>query len=221
MYVYCADTWCDSCGAAIMRDLEAEGYVPAIAEDSDHWPQRAGEKETDAPDHCASGVDCLEPIDLFDYGLTTSSTLYGAESTHIGALLSGGLTEEGVAYTLELLAEKDLTPYQSALHRLWREEFSLPDITDTADVYVVCVNLPGCLPEMEPYSVRGKDAAYDCARHELDDGDSMGYSRAEWASALEAGGATVPLESGYVVAVSPIASLDLPIADLADYLESV
>jgi hypothetical protein len=88
-------------------------------------------------------------------------------------------------------------------------------------VYVVCVNLPGCLPEMEPYAVAGKDNAYDCARNELDDGDSLGYSRAEWSSALDAGGASVYLESGYVLEVTPLDSLGLDDEDRAAYLEQV
>lgn len=84
-----------------------------------------------------------------------------------------------------------------------------------SEVYVVCVNMPGCLPEMEPYAVAGKDMAYDCARNELGDGDSLGYSRAEWASALDAGGATVHLDSGYVVEVTPLDKLGLPAEERA------
>lgn len=88
-----------------------------------------------------------------------------------------------------------------------------------ATIYVVCVNLPGCLPEMEPYAVAGEDMAYDCARNELDDGDSLGYSRAEWGSALKAGGAVVYMNSGYVVDVTPLDSLGLPADEYKAYVE--
>lgn len=123
MYVYQADTWCDSCGADIIRTLESEGYVPTIPDDSDHWPQSAAEEETDGPDHCASAGECLEAIDLADYGFAPDASLYGAESRKIGALLSPDLTEAGYAYLAEMLAESDPTPYQRALHALWREAF--------------------------------------------------------------------------------------------------
>lgn len=129
MYVYQADTYCDSCGARLCADITSGGGAPVDPEDeysfdSDDFPKWAGEVATDSPDHCAGDIDCLEPLDLFDYGLTTSSPLYGAESTHIGALLSDGLTAAGAAYTLELLAESNPTPYQSALHAYWREAFA-------------------------------------------------------------------------------------------------
>lgn len=91
----------------------------------------------------------------------------------------------------------------------------------TSDVYVIVVAMPGYLPEAEPYAIRGKDAAYDCARNELGDGDSLGYSRAEWASALDAGGASVYLDSGYVVEVTPLDSLGLPDEDRDAYLDSL
>ncbi len=92
---------------------------------------------------------------------------------------------------------------------------------DTRDVYVVCVNLPGCLPEQDPYAVHGKDMAYDCAQNELDDVDSLGYSRAEWSSALDAGGATVYLESGYVLEVTSLDSLGLSEEDRWHYLSEI
>ncbi len=146
MYVYNADTYCDSCGEAIRADLTRADLAPAdpsdeYSYDSDDFPKGPYPCEsTDSPDHCAAGVDCLEPVDLFDYGLTTSSQLYGAESTHIGALLSDGLTEHGAEYLREMMAPDEvhytrgigsgavhvrtLTPYQVVLHRLWGEVFA-------------------------------------------------------------------------------------------------
>lgn len=128
MYVYAADTWCDSCGEAIRRSLIAEGYGPEDVEDeysydSDHFPKGPYPLEaTDSPDHCAAQGDCLEGIDLAEtWGLPAGATLYGAEDRIIGACLSSGLTEHGVSYLREMLEDdRDRTPYQTALHALWQ-----------------------------------------------------------------------------------------------------
>lgn len=124
MFVYQAETFCDSCGEWIRADLLAMGEAPA--RDSDEWPQGPfPEEPTDSPDHCASGRECFEGIHLGAYGLADDAPLYGAESRVIGALLSDGLTEEGGSYVaLEAFDNPDPTPYQSALHRLWWESFS-------------------------------------------------------------------------------------------------
>lgn len=128
MFIYQADTYCDSCGDSLIASLQAAKRLrdERIVDtgDSDDWPQSVFAGETDGPDHCARGVDCLEPLDLLDYGLKLSDPLYGAESTHIGALLSDGLTEYGVSYLREMLTEPHRTPYQRALYRYWREAFA-------------------------------------------------------------------------------------------------
>ena len=75
MYVYQADTYCDSCGEAIRAQLRASGDAPADPDDewsydSDDFPKGpCAEEETDGPDHCASYGDCLEGVDLARYGL--------------------------------------------------------------------------------------------------------------------------------------------------------
>lgn len=130
MYIYQADTYCDSCGNRIAAELEQRefygGETIALRDDSDHYPQGGYPSEpTDAPDHCASGADCLEGIDLADYGLSLAAPLYGAEGRTIGALLSDELTEYGINYLWEMIEdETNLTPYQRALHNLWRETFA-------------------------------------------------------------------------------------------------
>lgn len=122
MYVYNADTYCDSCGEAIAKSLLKQGYKDDG--DSDSFPQSASDdQETDSPDHCASYGNCLEPIDLGAYGLADDAELFGAESRRIGALLSESLTTEGGTYVYEKIREDDPTPYQLALHSLWVETF--------------------------------------------------------------------------------------------------
>ena len=138
MYVYRADSWCDSCGEDIRNELlESEALDPNMSDcistdpdnessyDSDVFPKGPYPGEaTDSPDHCASGKDCLEYIDLSEYGLDSSAPMFGAEDSRIGALLSSGLTEHGISYLVEMLEEKNLTPYQVALHNFWREVFA-------------------------------------------------------------------------------------------------
>lgn len=131
MFVFQADTYCDSCGEAIRARLNRDipDYVPAdpsdlYSYDSDHYPKPADEDATDYPDHCAAGGECLEGIDLGAYGLDPEDLLVGAETRKVGAILSDGLTSEGMAYTVEMLTRAEpLTPYQRALHHLWRETF--------------------------------------------------------------------------------------------------
>lgn len=131
MFIYQADTYCDSCGERIRAELTAEGYAPEDPDDewsydSDNYPKPASEEETDGPDHCAGRGECLEGIDLGEYGLGTDDELIGAETRTIGALLSDGLTPEGVSYLRDMLSDRSLplTPYQRALHRYWEEVFA-------------------------------------------------------------------------------------------------
>jgi hypothetical protein len=129
MYVYQADTWCDSCGERIRRDLEDSGQAPEDPSDewsfdSDDFPKYGAEEPTDSPDHCASQGDCLEGVDLGEYGLPEGAPLFGAETRTIGALLSDGLTDEGASWLIEVLSDDQTTPYQSALHAYWADVFS-------------------------------------------------------------------------------------------------
>jgi hypothetical protein len=118
VYVFCADLYCDECGAALAAD-------PSLIDtgDSDDFPQSALEGESDGPNHCASGRECLDPVDLTAWGLRPDAVLVGAESRLIGSLIGESLTEHGVEYLREMLSEHPRTEYQAALHRLWRDEF--------------------------------------------------------------------------------------------------
>lgn len=108
--------------------------------DSDGFPQYAPEEETDSPDHCASVAECLEGIDLGEYGLPDGAPLYGAEVRRIGAVTNAGLTEYGREYLAEMLAERDPTPYQRALHRLWRDLYEVPE-PDAARTVLLHLNV--------------------------------------------------------------------------------
>jgi len=131
MYVFQAETYCDSCGKAIQNDLIDSGMAPEnysdeYSYDSDDFPKGPfPNEETDSPDHCASRESCEgDSVDLREYGLPSNGELCGAEEYVIGELLSDGLTSEGVSYLAEMLNEKPRTAYQKALHDFWRLVFS-------------------------------------------------------------------------------------------------
>lgn len=98
-YIYQADVWCDDCGKAICKRLKAEGKAPAnpadeYSYDSDEYPKRAGDDdESDSPQHCAAGEDCLNAITLPSGG-------------KVGYLF-GELTADGVAYVKEAIADAE------------------------------------------------------------------------------------------------------------------
>lgn len=128
MYVYQADTWCDSCGEAIREELA--NVAPVLIDDphtfdSDDYPKWAQEGECDYPNHCASADECTEGIDLRKYGYPVLAPEDGSPADYmVGAVLES-LTDEGEAYAREMMANDDPTPYQSALYRLWEEVYQL------------------------------------------------------------------------------------------------
>jgi hypothetical protein len=109
-YIYCADVWCDDCGKAICKRLKAEGLAPAKPADehtydSDEYPKRCGDdEESDTPEHCAAGEDCLNAI-----------TLPGGMKV---GYLFGELTAVGVEYVKEAIAEG------GEVADLWKEHYA-------------------------------------------------------------------------------------------------
>jgi len=75
--------------------------------DSDEYPQYGSDdSETDSPQHCGSGADCLDAIDVDD--------------RKVGYLF-GRLTREGYAYAIESIEEKPHDP----LMQLWASHFDI------------------------------------------------------------------------------------------------
>lgn len=140
IYAYNADLWCEDCaqriGVAILNDdadaFDAETvgadnvleYGAEIFKDSGAFPIGAPAGESDAPNHCAAGADCVNALDLTAYATDTDRTLYGAESWSIGAHLDERLTDHGVSYLREMLDDDSPTPYQRALFAFWRAIYS-------------------------------------------------------------------------------------------------
>lgn len=126
-YIYAAALYCDSCGDRIRADLTKAGLCPDRPNeaDSDDYPQSfPSGGESDSPNHCYSGAECLEGLDLREWGLGKRARMVGAETPVIGALIDEQLTSYGVNYLKEMLAERPRTPYQRALHRFWRAAFA-------------------------------------------------------------------------------------------------
>lgn len=95
-YIYAADVWCDSCGEKIKAGLESPADpADETSYDSDEYPKAydAEHEESDTPQHCGAGEQCLEAEEL-------------PSGQKIGALLGTRLTTHGVEYLRELLADE-------------------------------------------------------------------------------------------------------------------
>jgi hypothetical protein len=117
-YIYQADIYCDDCGRAICKHLTREGNAPANPSDewsydSDDFPKRAdNDEESDTPQHCAAGNECVNALTLPD-------------GSKIG-LLFGELTRDGVKYVKEALAEDEALGRPASARQvtaLWRQHF--------------------------------------------------------------------------------------------------
>jgi len=88
MYIYNADLYCDDCGMNIIDKLTIKD-----SGDSDDYPQYVDEdySETDSPNHCGNGPDCL-----------AAETYDGRK---VGAYLNQCLTSEGQSYALSEFIE--------------------------------------------------------------------------------------------------------------------
>jgi hypothetical protein len=102
-YIYQADVWCDDCGRALCESLPrptSEHF------DSDEYPKPAGNhEESDSPQHCAAGEDCINAITL-------------PSGARVGCLF-GELTMDGIDYVLE--AAEDPTEVTD----LWLDYYEL------------------------------------------------------------------------------------------------
>lgn len=112
-YIYNADIFCDSCGEKIKTDIlataTAEDKVRFDDEreyDSDEFPKWAiDESETDSPQHCGSGEDCLE-CEVLPSG------------DKIGKLIGTSLTSDGIEYVREQIANS-----RSEVTDFWEQNF--------------------------------------------------------------------------------------------------
>lgn len=116
-YIYCADIYCEECGEAIRQQLRNEGKAPKhpgneSSYDSDQYPKGPfpdGGGECDQPQHCANQADCFNAIEFED-------------GHKVGVWLGNPLTEEGVRYTREMIAES--YGEKNAVTALWQEYYA-------------------------------------------------------------------------------------------------
>lgn len=120
MYIFQADCFCDDCGAEIKKRLDGEGKTPSDPEnyrsfDSDDYPKYADDDDSsDSPQHCGSHEDCLNAEVL-------------PSGRKIGCLISNNLTEAGVEYVKEKVAEG------GEVADFWREQFDWIDFPEDED----------------------------------------------------------------------------------------
>lgn len=106
-YIYQADVWCVECGESICQRIEREGEAPFDTEDqtsydSDEYPKREYNSESDTPEHCASDGDCVNTHTL-------------PSGRKIGVPLENDLTSDGVKY-VKVAVEKG-----GEVADLWKE----------------------------------------------------------------------------------------------------
>jgi hypothetical protein len=115
VYMYQADLYCNRCGIDIRKRLRREGKRPSA--DSGEWPQRHfnGGGEADTPQHCGSGEDCLQPLEL--------------GGNKFGCWLENQLTDEGKAYVRDRIAGDPAG--QNVVTQFWAEAYDItPDEPD-------------------------------------------------------------------------------------------
>lgn len=109
-YIYQADIYCDDCGRALCRTVPFPDGADRNNEsswDSDDYPKGPyadSGGESDSPQHCGAGADCLNAIILRLRG----------KRYKVGVPLENPLTPDGVQYVREALAEP-----QGLCRRLW------------------------------------------------------------------------------------------------------
>lgn len=115
-YIYAADVYCEKCAKDIIKRLtqkahDQHGYL----EDSGDYPQGPYQDgESDYPQHCGSGEDCLAPTVL-------------PSGKVVGQFLENSLTTEGRDYVLEQHSK-----HPSEITTLWMEFYGLNLISDSS-----------------------------------------------------------------------------------------
>jgi hypothetical protein len=118
VYIYCAEIYCDDCGEEIKKDILAEHpdfngrFDDEFNYDSDDFPKYANDDgESDHPQHCGAGSDCINAIELFG-------------NTRIGDLIGTNLTADGIKYV------KNAVRAGGLVAEYWREQFDCIDFEE-------------------------------------------------------------------------------------------
>lgn len=113
VFVWQADLLCEDCGEAIRKQLTAEGKAPADPDDensydSDDFPKGPypdGGGESDTPQHCGNGADCVNSAD------------------ETGIFLENPLTDAGRKYVREKVQEDQ---GDGEVSSVWADYYGIP-----------------------------------------------------------------------------------------------
>ena len=124
-YIYQADLYCPACITKIRLRLEAEGKKPEnwrdeTTFDSDDYPKGPfadGGGESDTPQHCGMGADCLDYLSL-------TNDAEDAPQIRVGAFLKNPLTCEGVKYVQEAIDQAEADGTEHTITDVWADFYS-------------------------------------------------------------------------------------------------
>jgi hypothetical protein len=114
--IYQADLYCDGCTEDIKTELKRDHKAPDKDDDensfdSDDYPKVADldSEESDSPQHCGAGDDCVRAIKL-------------PSGNKIGAWLGGSLTGEGLENVSDMIWTNlvSASDHKREVGRLWR-----------------------------------------------------------------------------------------------------
>ena len=124
IYIYQADCYCEDCGRRIGQDITLDFYHPNFAKrpenpqdettyDSDDYPKGPySPSEADSPQHCGSGENCLNVLEI--------------NGKKYGCWLENPLASDGIDYILNELALLDPVKKNDILDfwmEMYKEQF--------------------------------------------------------------------------------------------------
>lgn len=120
----------DEESTSLLRAALAENYLDGNLDwefsdennyDSENYPKSGNDDdESDSPQHCGAGEDCLEAEELSD-------------GSKIGCLIGTNLTDEGVETVKRMVAEDKTTNSNPAYAAFLRERFNDIDFADDSE----------------------------------------------------------------------------------------
>ena len=134
-YTYAADTYCADCGGDIRRRLTLEGKAPEDPDqfetyESDDFPKGPFNRqmsESDSPNHCGAGGDCLNAVEHH----------HGSRAVRVGVFMENPLTDVGMAYVRQSVHELYCTKTFSGLSGVvneWADFYEVPKGSDACEL---------------------------------------------------------------------------------------
>jgi hypothetical protein len=145
--IYAADIWCADCAELIGLRLINGGNAPdnpddQYSYDSDEFPKDCDVScESDSPEHCAAGEDCINAIEFDDF--------------KIGCWLENDLTTHGEDYVVEAVQEGRTGGCDNKVTELWAAFYDYLDFR----VMVVCDD---CHEDFESDDLDENNLCEDC-----------------------------------------------------------